>query len=87
MIGENLESAGQVEPTIPHAVVSSVVDGLSPVRAWREYLKFTQLEVADKLGVSQSAYAQMENPQGNPRHKTIKRIALALGIVEGQLEI
>lgn len=69
---------------IPHEVISRTVDGATPVRAWREYLGLTQTEVAQRLGVSQSAYAQQENSQ-RLRKLTRGKIASALGIRQEQL--
>lgn len=71
---------------IPHEVVSATVDGATPVRAWREYLKLTQAEVAGRLGISQPSYAKQENSE-NLRPATIAKIAAALGITEAQLDI
>ena len=42
---------------IPDDVVSRIVEGATPIRAWREYLDLTQEEVAKRLGISQPAYA------------------------------
>ena len=69
--------------SIPHEVISAVVDGETPVKAWREYLGFTQTDIAKRMGVSQSAYAQMEN--GKPRKATVSNIARALNITAEQL--
>lgn len=72
--------------TIPHEVVrASVIDGKSRVRAWREYKKLSQKEMAEKLGISQSAYAQMEKPAAKPRLTTLRKIAAAMGIQVAQL--
>jgi DNA-binding XRE family transcriptional regulator len=38
------------------------------LRAWREHLRLTQADVAKGLGVSQSAYAQMERRKTGLRH-------------------
>jgi len=65
---------------VPNEVVNMVFDNnYSPVKAWREYLKLSQAEVALKIGVSQSAYAQYEQSQ-KLRLPTRKKIATALGI-------
>jgi DNA-binding XRE family transcriptional regulator len=72
--------------TIPHAVVrASVIDGKSRMRAWREYKKLSQKDIAERLGVSQSAYAQMEKPSVKPRMATLRKIAEALDIPVTQL--
>jgi transcriptional regulator with XRE-family HTH domain len=39
-------------------VVSRIVDGATPIRAWREHLNLTQEEVAKRMGISQPAFAQ-----------------------------
>lgn len=70
---------------IPHDVVSRTVDGATPIRAWREHLGLTQAEMATRLGISQSAYAQQEGGE-RMRKGTRKKIAAALGITEEQLD-
>lgn len=69
---------------IPHDVVSRTVDGASLVRAWREHLGLTQAEIAERLGVSQSAYAQQESSD-RLRKSSREKIAAALGIASEQL--
>lgn len=62
-----------------------IMEGTSLLRAWREYKGFTQTQVAEKLGVSQPAMAQMERPEANLRKKTLKKLADVLGITVEQL--
>ena len=70
----------------PSAVVDLAFDnGWSALRAWREYLSFTQNEVAEKMGISQSAYSQHENSKVL-RKSTRVKIAVALGICAEQLD-
>ncbi|QXI28117.1 helix-turn-helix domain-containing protein [Pseudomonas vanderleydeniana] len=79
--------AQQAEPDlIPHEVVSRIVDGATPIRAWREYLDLTQDEVARRMGISQPAYAQQE-AVAKPRKATREKIAVAFGIRADQLEL
>lgn len=70
---------------IPHEVVSRMVDGATPIRAWREHLNLTQEEVAKRLGISQPAFAQQETAK--PRKATREKIAAAFGITANQLEL
>ncbi|MBB5506277.1 transcriptional regulator with XRE-family HTH domain [Paraburkholderia sp. JPY681] len=70
---------------IPNDVASRAVDGASPVRAWREHLGFTQADIAPRLGISQSAYAQQENSD-RLRKSSREKIAAALGISAKQLD-
>jgi len=73
--------------TIPNAVVGKVVyKDMTPIRAWREHLGLTQAEVARRLSISQSAYAQQEAKEP-VRKSTREKIAQALGIVPEQLAI
>lgn len=76
-----------LHPTIPNEVVNKVINkDLTPIRAWREHLGLTQSEVARRLGVSQSAYAQQEAKEP-VRKSTRDKIAKALRIVPEQLAI
>jgi DNA-binding XRE family transcriptional regulator len=71
---------------VPDAVVKLALDNkMSPSKAWRSYLGMTQDEVAKNMGLTQSAYAQLENSaklKVAPRQK----IAAALGIRAEQLD-
>ncbi|MCA9925188.1 MAG: helix-turn-helix domain-containing protein [Anaerolineales bacterium] len=74
--------------TIPHDVVERhVLEGLSLIRAWREYKGLSQQEVAEKLGISQSAYSQMEKPDANLRKSTLAKLATALDLLPEQLVV
>ena len=69
-----------VEDLVPNEVVGYMVkDGMTAIAAWRRHLGLTQAEVAERLGISQSAYAQQENA-ARPRKATRERIAKALNI-------
>jgi predicted transcriptional regulator len=80
MAGRNAE-----RNLIPNDVVSRTVDGASPVRAWREHLGITQTDIAARLGISQSAYAQQENSD-RLRKSSREKIAAALGVSATQLD-
>ena len=74
-------------PTVPNAVVGKVINrNMTPVRAWREHLGLTQAIVAQRLGISQSAYAQQE-AKDTVRKSTREKIARALQIKPEQLAI
>jgi len=71
---------------VPHEVVALMVDHeWTAVRCWREHLNLTQQEVAARLGISQSAYAQQESSR-RLRPGTLERIATALGLEVEQLD-
>ncbi|MGL6162007.1 helix-turn-helix domain-containing protein [Microbulbifer sp.] len=59
---------------------------MTPIRAWRGYLKLTQAQVAERLKITQAAYAQLEASQ-RPRKSTLQRVSAALEITVEQLAI
>ena len=65
----------------------NVVEGLSLLRAWREYKGFTQKEIAGNAGISQPALAQMEQPDANMRKGTLRKLARALDLDLEQLTL
>lgn len=69
----------------PNEVVKANVRGESLIKAWREYLKLTQSELAAKGGMKQSALARLENNTVNPRKSTLLKLAKAMGISLEQL--
>jgi DNA-binding XRE family transcriptional regulator len=70
---------------IPHEVVRMTIGGAMTLpRAWREYLGLTQAVVAKRMGISQSALAQMENTK-RPRRVTLVKLAKAINIKPEQL--
>ncbi|MBB2918118.1 helix-turn-helix domain-containing protein [Cupriavidus alkaliphilus] len=83
-----LAQRDQDKDLVPNEVARRIlVDDMTPVRAWREYLSLTQKEVAARLGISQPAYAEQENSTGKLRKATREKIATALGITPGQLDV
>jgi ribosome-binding protein aMBF1 (putative translation factor) len=80
----------QIEPYesdtwFPNEVVKSNVRGDSLIKAWREYLKLTQAELAYKAGMKQSALARLESGGITPRKATLVKLAEAMGISVEQL--
>ena len=74
------------ETWIPHEVVkATLLEGVSLLRAWREYFNLTQKELASRAGISQPAIARLEKPDANPRIATLKKLAAAMDISIEQL--
>ena len=66
---------------VPSVIVESIIiKGYSLIKAWRSYKKLSQSEVANKMGISQEAFSQMEQPNANLSKDTIKKIEEALGV-------
>lgn len=73
--------------TVPHEVMLLMTDNnWSIIRAWREYLGVTQVEMACRLDIRQPSYAAMEATDARPRKATRVRIAAALGLQLDQIE-
>lgn len=72
---------------VPNEVVGYMVkEGLSPLAAWRKHLGLSQAQVAERMGITQSAYAQQELA-AKPRKTTRERVAAALGVTPDLLDI
>ena len=70
---------------IPNEVVGKhVMEEISMLQAWREYLGLTQDELAKRMGMTQAGYAQIESAK-KPRKVTLKKAAAALGVAVEQL--
>ncbi|EHI8953348.1 helix-turn-helix domain-containing protein [Salmonella enterica] len=73
------------DEVIPHDVVSIMVDeNVSLLAAWRLYRRMTQKEVAELLGVKQSAVSQFEKVE-TPRKTTLEKLAEIYDCRIGQL--
>lgn len=74
--------------TIPHEVVSLMAgNNWSIIRAWREYLGITQMEMAARLGIRQPSYAAMEASGAKTKKITRERIAVAMGVQFDQIDV
>ena len=49
--------------TIPSEIVNAILDGATPLRAWRQHREFTLEMLADRIGVSKKYLSQIENGQ------------------------
>ncbi|MEM6427642.1 MAG: helix-turn-helix transcriptional regulator [Deinococcota bacterium] len=73
---------------IPLEVLDAhLTQDISMMQAWREYLGYTQMDMAERLGISQPTYAKYEKAK-NSRRETLEKVAQALDLfsVEQLLE-
>ena len=84
LIHDKIES-DDADVWFPNEVVKANVRGDCLIKAWREYFKLTQAELATKAGMKQSALARLEKSNVNPRKATITKLAEAMGIDVEQL--
>jgi len=71
--------------TIPSEVIDAMLDGKSPVAAWREYRGMTQDALAEAAGMLQPALARMEASKGKLRQATVAKLAKAMDVPEWAL--
>ncbi|EOW6744509.1 helix-turn-helix domain-containing protein [Cronobacter dublinensis] len=80
------ESDSDDDVTLPHEVVGiSVEQNVSLQAAWRIWRGLSQQEVAEKLGISQSAVSQLESPDSRPQKRTREKLAALYGCQPEQL--
>jgi DNA-binding Xre family transcriptional regulator len=80
-IEENLKALQEgKEKPIPSEITFAVLDGTSPIRAWREHKKIKMNELAKKVGISAAYLSQIEKGKRNPTIDTLKAIAKELDI-------
>ena len=64
----------------------NALKGYSLIKAWRIYRDKTQKEVAEALGITQSAFSQIEKNTRN-QGETLRRVAAVLGVRPEQLTL
>jgi len=72
----------EVPPEIRHFIE---VEGMTWVKAWRTFRNLTQADVADLMGISQPAFAQMEKCVASLQRSTMEKLAKALKVDVKQL--
>ena len=76
----------QSNDLVPNAVVKLAFDDeMTPTKAWRTHLGLTQVEVAQRMGITHGTYAQLE-ASTKLRKASREKIAHAFGIRPGQLD-
>ncbi|MNN37144.1 hypothetical protein D3C81_1510780 [compost metagenome] len=70
---------------IPHGVVVRLVDGQTPLKAWRAYLGVSPEGMAERLGLPLSAYLHLEE-QCALEEPMLNLVSGVLGITSLQLD-
>ena len=76
------DAAGE---TAPGEVVHAILDGVSPLRAWRQYRGLTSNALAGRAGVSQEHLSRLEAGQGPETLDLFRRLADALDVSVDEL--
>ena len=66
--------------TVPGEVVNAVLDGVSPLRAWRKSRGFTLDGLAQRVGVSKSYLSQIENNRKSGSLNLYRQISIVLNV-------
>lgn len=66
--------------TIPGEIVNAILDGVTPLRAWRQYREFTLEMLADRIGVSKEHLSQIENGQKSGTVDIFRRLSTILDV-------
>ena len=74
------ERGAPVETTIPIEVVEAELDGVHPIRAWRDYRGWTQSDLSLKSGVARDLIAQIETRRKKGSINSLSRLARGLGV-------
>ena len=78
------------EDRYPAEVVDAMIDGATPVAAWRSYRKLTQAALANRTGLTQAAIARLETRKNGKvpigRLETRRALAKALDIFLSALD-
>lgn len=62
-------------------------ENVSLQAAWRIHRGLSQQEVADKLGISQSAVSQLESVDSRPQKRTREKLAALYGCTQEQISL
>ena len=65
---------------IPAEVAHPILDGVHPIKAWREYRKLTQQSLADQVGISKPFLSQIEGGKRVGSIKVLSALAKALDV-------
>ena len=66
--------------TIPGEIVNTILDGATPLRAWRQHREFTLEMLADRIGVSKEYLSQIENGQKSGTVDLYRQLSTVLDV-------
>ena len=66
--------------TIPGEVVNAILDGATPLKAWRQHREFTLEMLADRIDVSKEYLSQIENGQKSGTVDIFRRLSTILNV-------
>jgi DNA-binding XRE family transcriptional regulator len=73
------------EVLIPSEVAFALLDGVNPIKVWREYRGMTQQQLAEKVEISASYLSQLETGKRTGTPEILLAIARALEVTLDEL--
>jgi len=74
------EAKSANEENFPVELVERLIEGESPLRVYREFRGFTQVQVAQKVSLTQATIAELEKGKQKGSIDTWKALATALNV-------
>lgn len=68
------------EELVPGELAFAIAYGENPIRVWREHRELTQVELAEKAGISKPYLSQIESGKRKGSAKVLSAIAQALNL-------
>jgi DNA-binding XRE family transcriptional regulator len=68
------------EELLPAEMVDALLDGVNPIRIWREHRALSQQQLAEAAGISKPYLSQLECGRREASQRVIKRLAQALRV-------
>ncbi len=81
------ERAAGREVLIPGAVADAVIEGLHPIRAWREYRVVSQRDLAATTGIDLAKIEAIENGRLRASPRETETLARALECTPGHFDL
>lgn len=81
-----LASEQATGPFYPFELTERILDGVAPLKVYREWRGLTQQHLADRVGLSVPYISRLETGRAYPSRKTQRRLAQALDIAADMLE-
>ena len=73
------------EETLPAKLADALIEGENPIKAWREYHRLTQKQLAEAAGISIPFLSQIESEKRKASTKIMIRLAKALQVMVDDL--
>jgi transcriptional regulator with XRE-family HTH domain len=74
---ERIAASGEL---VPAEVVYALLDGVNPIRDWREHRGLSQAELAAQAGITASYLSQLESGKRDGTMEVLLVIAAVLGV-------